>query len=181
MYHFCLESMICGGLMATIDILAGNIPTGAQEYTARATIGSLSVRSVEIATEEKVKKAGGNISHALIDGGRYGNIRVMRGIFYGPNPQDVVFIVTFYDGKKALAKAHQKVFMQIQADIAKNPVLHKKTTKKLSVGQVFIVFLLLLVISFFVTYQYLPMAAAITATVVLSLIGAILVCIAIAA
>jgi len=68
--------------MTTVKVLAGDIGSGSERYDY-GYIGSLALASVEIATEESMKKVGGTIGGALVGGLLLGGIGAIGGALLG--------------------------------------------------------------------------------------------------
>lgn len=73
------------------------------------------VETIEIATEDNLKKMGGAIGWGLVGGIALGGIGALAGVLAGGRKKEVTFICKFKDGRKMLAKADGKVFEKIQA------------------------------------------------------------------
>lgn len=73
------------------------------------------IESLEVATEENVKKMGGAIGWGLVGGIALGGIGALAGVLAGGSGKEVTFVCKFKDGRKMLVKADVKVFESIQA------------------------------------------------------------------
>ena len=69
-----------------------------------------SVRTVEVATEENVKRAAGTIGWAAAGGLLLGPIGLVGGALLGGRGKDVTFVVVFRDGRKLLARGNSSTY-----------------------------------------------------------------------
>jgi tRNA_anti-like len=117
--------------MATFKVIAGDFGEGKQ---GRVLIGSLykkssqgfympltghigtgQIETIEIATEENLKKMGGSIGWGLIGGLTLGPVGALAGVLAGGNKTTVTFVCKFKDGRKFLGSCAPKTFTLIQA------------------------------------------------------------------
>ena len=114
--------------MASIKVLAGDFSKGPASYI----LGNLSLRtekhkfvgenipakeieSIEIATEESVKKLGGAAAWGAVGGLALGPLGLLAGLILGGNKKEVRFVARFKDGRKLLAATDPKTYSAIQA------------------------------------------------------------------
>lgn len=71
--------------------------------------------SVEMATEDSVKRLGGTVGWGIAGAALLGPVGLLAGLLAGGRGKDVTFIATFKDGRKMLATTDSKTFTKIQA------------------------------------------------------------------
>lgn len=71
--------------------------------------------SVEVATEENVKKLAGTVGWSLVGAAALGPVGFLAGLFFGGRKKNVTFIAELKDGRRMLATTDTKTFMQLQA------------------------------------------------------------------
>jgi len=71
--------------------------------------------SIEIASEESVKRIGGAAGWGAIGALVLGPVGLLAGMLLGGRGKDVTFIATFKDGRKLLATTDSKTFVKLQA------------------------------------------------------------------
>jgi uncharacterized protein YcfJ len=74
-----------------------------------------SIRTVEIATEESVKRAGGTIGGAAVGAILLGPVGLVAGALLGGQGKDITIIVEFYNGRKLLATVGSDTYKEILA------------------------------------------------------------------
>ena len=74
-----------------------------------------SLASVQVATEDKVKKMAGSIGWGAVGLVALGPLGALAGILAGGNKKEVTFIAEFKDGRQILASTDGKTFTKIQA------------------------------------------------------------------
>lgn len=115
--------------MAKLKIHAGDFPKG----SASVTMGIISFpwqpgdgffpktmpiaefESVEVATEEAVKRVGGTVGWGAAGAVLLGPVGLLAGLLVGGRGKDVTFIGFTKDGKKMLATTDSKTYTKIQA------------------------------------------------------------------
>jgi hypothetical protein len=115
-------------MFGSFDILAGDFKKGGSAQFVNSTFvlsvpGKLfredikvsEVETIEVATEDNLKKMGGAIGWGIVGGLALGGIGAIAGLLAGGKKKEVTFICKFKDGRKLLAKADGKIFEQIQA------------------------------------------------------------------
>lgn len=78
-------------------------------------ISPSSLESVEIATEDNVKKVGGTVGWGVAGGVLLGPLGLVGGLVLGGRKKEVTFVARFKDGKKLLATTDRKTFKKLQA------------------------------------------------------------------
>lgn len=82
---------------------------------AGETLSLNRISSVQIATEEKVKKMAGSIGWGAVGLVALGPLGALAGVLAGGNKKEVTFIAEFKDGRQILASTDSKTFTKIQA------------------------------------------------------------------
>lgn len=117
--------------MATIKVLAGDFYKGSQHkfnfgtltlFSDKAkwmgeSIPSTQFASIEVASEESVKRAGGTIGWGAAGALVLGPVGLLAGLMLGGKSKDVTFIGVLHDGRKMLATTDSKTFTKLQAAI----------------------------------------------------------------
>jgi len=85
------------------------------KFTATDSYMASDVQSVEVASEEAVKRLGGAAGWGLTGAVLLGPLGLLAGLIVGGKGKDVTFIVKFNDGKKALCTANNKIYTKMQA------------------------------------------------------------------
>jgi hypothetical protein len=70
---------------------------------------------VDIATEDNVKKLAGSVGWGIAGGVVFGPVGALAGLILGGKKKEVTFVAVFKDGRKVLATADSKTYIQIQA------------------------------------------------------------------
>lgn len=78
-------------------------------------LAASSLSSVEVATEENVKKLGGTLGWGLVGGAVLGPVGLLAGLIAGGRGKKIVFAARFADGKKLLGSADSQVFTAIKS------------------------------------------------------------------
>lgn len=81
----------------------------------REKIKMSEIETVEVATEESVKKLGGTIGWGAAGGIILGPVGLLAGLILGGKKTEVTFICKFKDGRKFLGTASAKVYKTILA------------------------------------------------------------------
>lgn len=79
------------------------------------TIGPLDVKTLDIASEDSVKKVGGSIGWGVVGGALAGPVGLLAGVILGGNKKDVTFVAELYDGRKFMGTVDSKTFTKLQA------------------------------------------------------------------
>lgn len=117
--------------MGTVTIHAGDFPAGKASFgfnaitfpwqpgdgfsTGKTVALTGVIKSVEIATEESVKRAGGTIGWGVVGATLLGPVGMLAGLLLGGKGKDVTFVAVFKDGTKMLATTDSKTFTKFQA------------------------------------------------------------------
>lgn len=88
---------------------------GSGIFSLREQVPVSAVESIELATEESVKKMAGAIGWGIVGGLLTGGIGLAAGLLAGGNKKEVVFICKLKDGRKFMGKADSGVYTKIQA------------------------------------------------------------------
>ena len=109
--------------MAKIKVLAGDFLEGDSQYSSGSlilktkehsflgeTIPITELETVDIATEESVKKLGGTVGWAVAGAVILGPVGLLAGLLLGGKKKEVTFIAKFRDGRKLLASTDSKTF-----------------------------------------------------------------------
>lgn len=73
------------------------------------------IESLEVASEEAVKRLGGTVGWGVAGAVILGPVGLLAGLLAGGRGKNVTFIVRFSDGKKALATTDSKTWVKMQA------------------------------------------------------------------
>lgn len=117
--------------MATIKVLAGDFVEGSNGSFGwdsfelrtkvfdfnRETIPSKNIETIDIASEENVKRIGGTVGWGITGGVLLGPLGLLAGLLMGGKGKDVVFVTKFKDGRKLLASCDSKTYTKIQASV----------------------------------------------------------------
>lgn len=79
-------------------------------------INSNRLRSVEVATEEAIKKLPGSIGLGLVGGLLLGPVGMVAGVLAGGNKKEITFTATFHDNRSFVATTDPKTFANLKAD-----------------------------------------------------------------
>lgn len=75
------------------------------------------VESIEMASEESVKRVSGTVGWGLAGAAALGGVGLLAGLLAGGKATDVVFICRFKDGRKFMARADSRAYGAIAADL----------------------------------------------------------------
>lgn len=75
------------------------------------------LESIEVASEENVKKIGGTIGWGAAGALALGPVGLLAGLLLGGKKKDVTFVALFKDGRKLLATTDSKSFTKLQAAV----------------------------------------------------------------
>jgi hypothetical protein len=115
--------------MAKIKIHAGDFPQGSGSVTfgiitfpwqqgdgfCPKTMPIADFQSVEIATEEAVKRLGGTVGWGAAGAVLLGPVGLLAGLLMGGRGKDVTFVGITRDGRKMLATTDSKTYTKIAA------------------------------------------------------------------
>lgn len=120
-----------GGIVSTITIHAGDFPEGKASFGFNVitfpwqpgdgfSMGQTlsltgQIESVEIATEESVKRVGGTVGWGVVGATLLGPVGMLAGLLLGGKGKEITFVAVLKDGKKMLATADSKTFTKLQA------------------------------------------------------------------
>lgn len=77
-------------------------------------IGTGQIESLEIATEENLKKLGGAIGWGVVGGLAFGPVGALAGVLAGGRKHEITFVCLFKDGRKFIGCCSTKTFTDIQ-------------------------------------------------------------------
>ena len=116
--------------MATIKVLAGDFIEGTGQLSWGSlilktkehnflgeTISLTELDTVDIATEENVKKIGGTVGWGVAGAVILGPVGLLAGLLLGGKNKEVTFVAKFKDGRKLMATADSKTFTKLQAAV----------------------------------------------------------------
>lgn len=114
--------------MANIKIHAGDLPKG-EALVGRncfavkhgffnvETIMFDQFETVEVASEESVKRIGGTIGWGAAGAVLLGPVGLLAGLLLGGKKKEVTFVARLKDGRKLLGATDNKVYMQIMSNV----------------------------------------------------------------
>ncbi|MGH1595477.1 hypothetical protein ACRBEJ_15935 [Yersinia proxima] len=114
--------------MAKVTVHAANFPyteisiswgsifikTGAFQLSGECILGN-KVATLDIATEDSVKKVGGTIGWGVIGGVLAGPVGILAGALLGGNKKEITFVAELDDGRKFMATTDSKSFTSLKA------------------------------------------------------------------
>ncbi|NLH79459.1 MAG: hypothetical protein GX458_01250 [Phyllobacteriaceae bacterium] len=116
--------------MAKITVHAGDFPKGGNHSLSWGnfsmsrkgkilpeTIPLKELASVEVASEQSVKKLAGAAGWATVGAIALGPIGLLAGALVGGNKKEVTFTAEFKDGRRMLATTDNKTFLLIQGAV----------------------------------------------------------------
>lgn len=99
-------------------LLPGTVPTlhmrVAGKFSAEK-IPASEIESLELATEESVKRLGGTVGWGIAGAALLGPVGLLAGLLAGGKGKDVTFVCTFKDGRKFMAVAPSQVWNDLMA------------------------------------------------------------------
>lgn len=75
------------------------------------------LETVEVASEESVKRIGGTVGWGAAGAVILGPVGLLAGLLLGGKKKDVTFVAKFKDGRKLLATTDNKSFTKLQAAV----------------------------------------------------------------
>lgn len=78
------------------------------------TIPFTELETVEIASEDNVKKIGGTLGWGIAGAALFGPAGLLAGLLLGGRKKQVTFVVKFKDGRKLLATTDAKTYAMLQ-------------------------------------------------------------------
>lgn len=128
--------------MAKVKVLAGDFLESDGEYSwgslklktkehswVGETIPLNQLDTVDIATEESVKKIGGTVGWGAAGAVILGPVGLLAGLLLGGKKKEVTFVAKFKDGRKLMASTDSKTFTKLQAAVFNNHKGRSITTK----------------------------------------------------
>lgn len=116
--------------MARITILGGDFLKGRSAYgfgtlvlrteahpISGETIPLSELESIEVASEESVKKIGGTIGWGAAGALVLGPVGLLAGLLLGGKKKEVTFVAKLKDGRKFLATADSGIFTKLKAAV----------------------------------------------------------------
>ena len=82
---------------------------------AGESIMTTELETVELASEENVKRIGGTVGWGIAGGVVLGPVGLLAGLLLGGKKKEVTFVAKFKDGRKLLATTDNKTFTKLQA------------------------------------------------------------------
>ena len=86
-----------------------------------------SLATVEIATEESVKRAGGTIGWGAAGAVLLGPVGLLAGLLLGGRGKEITFVAVFRDGRKILGTINSKGYQEMLAATFKTDYVPKPT------------------------------------------------------
>lgn len=99
------------------QFLRGNLIMKKPKGFFREKISVDQVEAVDVASEESVKRLGGTIGWGVAGGLLLGPVGLLAGLLAGGVGKDVTFVCKLKDGRKFLATAPSKIFVELQASV----------------------------------------------------------------
>lgn len=93
-----------------------NLKTAAHPYMGES-IAASELASVDVASEENVKKVGGTVGWGVAGAALLGPAGLVAGLLLGGRGKEVTFVAVFKDGRKMLASTDGKTFTKLQAAV----------------------------------------------------------------
>jgi hypothetical protein len=116
--------------MAKVKVLAGDFLEADGQYSLGSlilktkehswlgeTIPLVQLDTVDIATEENVKKIGGTVGWGAAGAIILGPVGLLAGLLLGGRKKEVTFVAKFKDGRKLMAQTDSKTFTKLQAAV----------------------------------------------------------------
>jgi len=116
--------------MSKVKVLAGDFLEADGEYSwgsltlktkehswVGETISLKQLDTVDIATEESVKKIGGTVGWGVAGAVILGPVGLLAGLLLGGKKKEVTFVAKFKDGRKLMASTDSKTFTKLQAAV----------------------------------------------------------------
>ncbi|MBL4783610.1 MAG: hypothetical protein JKX92_15365 [Porticoccaceae bacterium] len=116
--------------MAKVKVHAGDFLEGDSQYSFGSlilktkehsflgeTIPITELETVEVASEESIKKLGGTVGWGAAGALILGPVGLLAGLLLGGKKKEITFIAKFKDGRKLLASTDSKTFTKLQASV----------------------------------------------------------------
>jgi len=113
--------------VAKVTVHAGDFLKGAGQFSLGSltlkteehawvgeTIPVSELQTVEIATEETVKKLGGTIGWGAVGGLLLGPAGLLAGLLLGGRKKEITFVAQFKDGRRLLATTDSATFIKLK-------------------------------------------------------------------
>lgn len=88
-----------------------------EHYISGETISVDELETVEVASEESVKKIGGTVGWGAAGAVILGPVGLLAGLLLGGRKKEVTFVARFKDGRKLLATTDNKTFTELKAAV----------------------------------------------------------------
>lgn len=128
---WCNITLPQGGGMSSIEIHAGDFPKGKASFnfgvigfrwqpgdgftTGQTLALKGQLESVELASEEAVKRVGGTVGWGIAGATILGPVGLLAGLLLGGKGTNITFVAKLKDGRKMLATTDSKTYTKIQA------------------------------------------------------------------
>lgn len=87
----------------------------AKNWLAGEAIRFNQIETVELATEDTVKRVGGTVGWGIAGAALLGPVGLLAGLLLGGRGKDVTFVATFKDGRRLMATTDSKSFTTMKA------------------------------------------------------------------
>lgn len=113
--------------MAKVVVHAGDWPKGTGRFVLDAFalpksewggfegISASELATIDLATEDSVKRIGGTVGWGVVGGALLGPVGLLAGLLAGGRGKDVTFVAVFKDGRKFLGTTDSKAFTRMKA------------------------------------------------------------------
>ena len=86
-------------------------------FTTGKSYSKSDIESVEVASEDSVKRLGGTVGWGVAGAAVLGPVGLLAGVLLGGKGKEVTFVAKFKDGKKILATADSDTYKKILAAV----------------------------------------------------------------
>jgi hypothetical protein len=94
-----------------------SLPKPKLSWNPMESVKASELETVEMATEESVKKIGGTVGWGVAGAALLGPVGLLAGLIGGGRKKEVTFVAKFEDGRKLLGTTDNKTYIKIQAAI----------------------------------------------------------------
>jgi len=101
------------------QLLSGTLVMKVPGKFFREDIPLSEVETVEAASEESVKRAGGTVGWGVAGAALLGPVGLLAGVLCGGRGKDVTFVCQLKDGRRFMATAPSKVYTELAAALFK--------------------------------------------------------------
>lgn len=114
--------------MGKLKVLAGSWHTGDGSFSGTTfalpkskswadweIVQAASLTTIEIASEESVKRVGGTLGWGVAGAALLGPVGLLAGLLMGGRRKEVTFVASFKDGRKLMATTDNKTFVMMKA------------------------------------------------------------------